>query len=143
VIITYSPQDGEARAWDLKKVRILSSEAEAVERATDLTYAQVKDQLSKGSARALRAVGWVLAKREAPTLRYGQFDPPEDELDIDFDAEERALLREEAESNPDLTDAQREQLLEALADPASEDAGEPDPDTVPKASDAAASPTSG
>jgi hypothetical protein len=142
VIITYSPQDGEARRWDLKTVRLLSSEAEAVERATDLTYAQVRDLLSKGSARALRAIAWVLAKRDAPTLRYGQFDPAEDELDIDFDAAERAVLREEALSSPDLSDAEREQFLALLAEPEPE-AAETDPDTVPKASADGPSPTSG
>lgn len=132
MIIAYTPQDGTEHRWDLKTARILSTEAVAVEKVTDLTWPQVKANLAQGSIGSLRAVAWILSKRDDPTLRYSQFDPAEEELELDFDAEERALLRAEVEQSEDLTDTERAQALAALADPedanasASEDEGPKD-----------------
>lgn len=126
MIITYTPADGEERRWDLKTVRILMPEAAAVEKVVGERWPQVKAAAMQGGAQALWAIAWVLMKRETPALRMTQWTPAEDELGVDFDAEERGLLREEAERNPNLTDEQREQVLAELDDPADEDQDEPE-----------------
>lgn len=117
MIIEYTPATGEARRWDLKQTAILIPEAAAVERACGERWPQVKAAAMEGGAQALWAIAWVLMKREQPTLRMTQWTPAADELAVDFDAEERALLRAEADKNPDLTDDQREQIKRELADP--------------------------
>lgn len=126
MIITYKPADGEERRWDLKHVRILMPEAAAVERVVGDRWPQVKAAAMQGGAQALWAIAWVLMKRESPTLRMTSWTPAEDELGVDFDADERVLLREEALKNPDLTDEQREQVLAELDDPEDEDQDAPE-----------------
>lgn len=157
MIIKYDPADGAPQRWDLKDVRILSSEAEAIERVSDMEWSEVQAKVRKVNIRALRAMAWVLLKRATPTLRYRDFDPAVDELSIRYDAEERAALREGFDASDELTDEELEQLHRELDDMAEEERQEapapPEPapapvvenhpDTVPKASAAAASPTSG
>lgn len=117
MIIEFTPADGEARRWDLKTTAILIPEAAAVEKVCGERWPQVKAAALEGGAQALWAIAWVLMKRDDPTLRMTQWTPAADELSVDFDAEERALLRAEADKNPDLTDAQREAINRELADP--------------------------
>lgn len=128
MIIVYAPEGADAHRWDLKTVRVLSSEAEAVEKVTGLTWAQVKKNLSEGSMTAMRAVAWILAKRDDPTLRYRGFDPAEGELDVDFDRQERAALREAINTDDELTDAQRAVALQALEDTDPDEEPDPQPD---------------
>lgn len=126
MIIEYQPADGEARRWDLKSNPLLMPEAAAVEKVCGERWPQVKAAAMEGGAQALWAIGWVLLKREQPTLRMTQWTPTENELGVDFDAEERALLRAEADKNPDLTDAEREAIKRELADPAADAAEAPE-----------------
>src|SRR5882757_529265 len=117
MIIEFTPADGEARRWDLKTTAILIPEAAAVEKVCGERWPQVKAAALEGGAQALWAIAWVLMKRDDPTLRMTQWTPAADALSVDFDAEERALLRAEADKNPDLTDAERAAINRELADP--------------------------
>lgn len=142
MIIIYEPEGGERRTWNLKEVRFLASEAEAVERATGMDWQEAKARVVKGSMLALRAVVWVLVKRDQPTLRYGQFDPAEGEVGTDLDASEWAVLREEMLKSSDLSEDQRAELLAeidaelAKAEKAPDDT---ESDELPKDSDGQAS----
>lgn len=142
MIIVYAPDDGETHRWDLKAARILATEAEAVERVTDLDWNTARAKVIKGSMLALRAIAWVLLKRQQPSLRYGQFDPAAGELDWQYDADERAVIRENIAKDPDLTDEEKAEFLAAFDEADAED-GTPDedPEQVPKASADEASPT--
>lgn len=140
MIITYTPADGDERRWDLKDVRILMPEAAAVERVVGERWPQVKAAAMQGGAQALWAIAWVLMKREDPTLRMTAWAPAEDELGVDFDPEERALLRAEALKNPDLTDEQREQVLAELADPEDGQAADEGPEGKAPAEDSPTEP---
>lgn len=111
MIIVYAPEGGEVHRWDLKEIRIMATEAEAVERVTDLDWAAARAKIVKGSMLALRAVAWVLLKREQPTLRYTQFEPAAAELDFEYSAAERAAIRAGIEADPDLTEAERAAIL--------------------------------
>lgn len=148
MIIVYQPQDGDAHRWDLTEIRILATEAEAVERVTDLDWQAARSKVVRGSMLALRAVAWVLLKRTDPSLRYGQFSPAADELSWEYSRAERAEIRKAVAENADLSEEERTALLaefdeaDALLD------GEPpadaeDPESVPKASADEASPTAG
>lgn len=142
MIIIYAPEGVERRTWNLKEVRFMSSEAEAVERATGLEWQEAKARVVKGSMLALRAVTWVLLKRDQPTLRYTAFDPAENEIGVDLDAEEWGVLREELAASEDLSDAERAAALAQLdAEITGAEPADAEPDEVPKDSDAEASPT--
>lgn len=152
MIIVYAPEDGDAHRWDLKEIRIMAVEAEEVERVTDLDWAAARAKIVKGSMLALRAVAWVLLKREQPTLRYTQFLPAAAELDFEYSATERAAIRAGIEADPDLSQDEKAAILAefdeadaALADADTAGGGESvdaeDAEAVPKDSAAAASPT--
>jgi hypothetical protein len=142
LIIIYAPEGGERQTWNLKEVRFMSSEAEAVERSTGLEWQEAKARVVKGSMLALRAVAWVLLKRDQPTLRYTAFDPAENEIGVDLDAEEWGVLREELAASEDMTEAERAAMLAQLdAEMAEAVPAEAEPDEAPKDSAAAASST--
>lgn len=86
MIIVYTPADGEPEHYDART--LLSSEASIVARTIDMKWPQVKEGLSDDDLDAMRAVVWVLKKRHAPTLRYGDFDPGVDELTTLYDKRE-------------------------------------------------------
>lgn len=147
MIIVYSPEGGDVHRWDLKDVRIMAVEAEEVERVTDLDWAAARAKIVKGSMLALRAVAFVLLKREQPTLRYGQFNPAAAELDFEYNATERAAIRASIEADDDLSEAERAAILaefdtaDAALDADGETPDAEDSEAVPKDSDAGASPT--
>lgn len=145
MIIVYAPAEGDAHRWNLKEARILATEAEAVERVTDLEWDKARAKIVKGSMLALRAVAWVLLKRTEPTLRYAQFDPAAGELGYEYDAEERATIRENIANDPDLSEAERAEILAAFDEAGDAEAGtsDEDPEQAPKASGDTASPTGG
>lgn len=142
MILIYEPEGGERRTWNLKTTRFMSTEAEAVERATGLEWQEAKARVIKGSMVALRATVWVLVKREDPTLRYTAFDPAENEIGVDLDAEEWGVLREEVANSSDMGEAEKAAVLAQLdAEATDAEVPEPGADDIPKDSDGAASPT--
>ncbi|MGW7435714.1 hypothetical protein [Streptomyces sp. NPDC054849] len=120
MIILYRPADGEERRFDVKSVR--TSEAQVVERTTDMTWGALKRGIRDDDPTAMRGIVWVLLKRETPTLRWSDFDPFIDELVSRFDAREVALVAEDIVKLPE---AQREHAIAELrfyaADPAAVD----------------------
>lgn len=143
MIIEYSPEGADRKSWDLKQVKVLAAEAETVERLTEWTWGETLQRLSKGSTIALRAIVFVLAKRDEPALKYGQFNPPASELDYWLDAEERNAYRE-AIADAEISEAERERMLEALDELDAEMVKrglEVEPGAVPKGSAVGASPT--
>jgi hypothetical protein len=149
MIIVYAPRDGETHRWNMKEVRILSTEAEAVERVTDLEWERARAKVLKGSMLALRAIAWVLMKREQPDLRYTAFVPEAGELGYEWDADERAVVRANIEADEDLSPEEKAVILaefdegEAALSAAerASDASDEDPEQVPKGSADTASPT--
>jgi hypothetical protein len=98
VIVTYTPEDGEPRRWDLDDVKLLTSEAEAIERVTGLGWAHVRSPQTlvfKDSPTAKRALVWVLLKRDEPALRYRDFDPVEDAITVRLGLAEARQVRAE------------------------------------------------
>lgn len=139
MIIVYRPDGGEERRWDLSQTRIMAVEAEEIERLTSLTWNEARAKLTSGSMLALRAVAYVLAKRDQPALRYSQFNPPVDGLDWEMDRAERNALRRDVLA-ADISEQERAAILADLdeldaKDPdtaTAEQVEAADPEAVPK-----------
>ncbi|MEU0359914.1 hypothetical protein [Streptomyces cyaneofuscatus] len=86
MIIVYTPAGAEPEQYDAKT--LLASEASIVARTVDMKWPQVKDGLVDEDLDAMRGVVWVLKKRHAPTLRFGEFDPGVDEMVTRYDRTE-------------------------------------------------------
>jgi hypothetical protein len=124
---TYTPDGSdEPQVWDFSPDKLMSPEAEAIERQTGFTFAEWQDKVLSGSVTAIHGLLWVMLKRENPTLKYDQVVFAMGEVGLDFTAEERAeILREllKRDAIEGLEPPQRA-LLEQLQGEAAE-AGDP------------------
>ncbi|MFD4740963.1 hypothetical protein ACFWNQ_26875 [Streptomyces virginiae] len=122
MIILYRPADGgEEQQFDMRRVR--TSEAAIVQKAADMKWGEIKLGVREDDPTSLRGVVWILMKREQPNLRWGDFDPENDELTSRFDAREVAGYVDEIMSLPEEKRAGAIAELKAWAlDPAEVDA---------------------
>ncbi|MEU0181773.1 hypothetical protein ABZ312_11380 [Streptomyces sp. NPDC006207] len=122
MILRYTHTDGTPHVWDLSTVRFLASEAEAVERTTDLEWALVMSRnalVVREAPTPRRAITWVLMKRETPSLRYSAFDPALDDISVKLGADDLVELRAEAEgelAKGQVTEAEFDQGMAQLDD---------------------------
>jgi hypothetical protein len=123
VIIFYVPEGGEPQHYDTRK--LLTSEASAAGRALGMKWPEIREALSGDDPEAMRAVAWVMRKRQEPTLRFGEFDPAVDELVVRWDHREIADRVAEA-AKVDASDDERALFYRVLvrnaADPAAAEA---------------------
>ena len=127
MIVTYTPDEGEPRVWPFKPDRLLTTEAEAVERVTGQTYREFGEALFAGSVTAYRALVWVLRKRNGvPDLRFKDVVFPIGALSIDLDDGEKVDTRKAIEASADMSEDDKAEALSALGPV--EDA--PDPKAV-------------
>lgn len=112
MLLKYTPEGTEGRTWTFTPEKLLSSEAEAIEKATKMTYAEFGVAIIKGSATARRALLWVYLKREEPTLKLASIDVPVGVIALEYEPHELKQMRDEAERSEDLTDAERKAALE-------------------------------
>ncbi|MBA2951585.1 hypothetical protein [Streptomyces himalayensis] len=118
MIIEYTPEGGEVERLDAGRLR--ASEIQVIERTGDGRWADIKEAMSEGDIGALRVVAWAVKKRTEPSLRFGDFDPFEDEMRIRLDAREvrdyaERLFAKYGNSPEDLAAAFRE-LRDVAAD---------------------------
>jgi hypothetical protein len=99
--VTYKPDGGDVQEWSFHPRKMPSNEAEAIERATDMTWAEFSAQVMKGSVRARRALLWILLRRTHPTLKFADVAFTMDELDMSMDSAELAAMRTELEKVDD------------------------------------------
>ena len=133
MIVTFHREGLEDLVWDnFKPGRLMTPEAEAIEKVTGMSFARWGAALMEGYASAGRALVWVLRKRDEPTLRYSDVVFPVGDLELDFDADEKRRMRAELAKQTGLTDEERAQVLAAIG--AEEDDDEPstvDPEDGP------------
>lgn len=126
--ITYTPEGADPKVFDFKPGKLMSPEAEAIERHTGLTYKQFADALGETSMTCTHALLYVFLKRGNPTLKYEQVQFCMDEINFDLDDEEAASAMTELQrrqGDRPLTDDEAEALkqleerglAEALTDP--------------------------
>jgi hypothetical protein len=123
MIVTYTSEDGSKHEWEFKPDRLLTTEAEAIERVTGMTYAEFGEKLMNGGMTARRAMVWVLRKRNGePTLKFREVDFPVGDVDIELDEQEKDKVRRAVLADTSMTDAQRAYALAELG--AGEDDGD-------------------
>lgn len=112
--LTYTPEDGEPQVWSFSADKLMTTEAEAVEKVTGMSYDEFGTALVRGRATAKRAVVWVLRKRSEPTLRYSAVDFPMGALAVELDVDELLAIRRAAvDGLPGVSD---EDVATALVD---------------------------
>lgn len=114
MLLIYRPEGIDERQWPFQPDKLMSSEAEAIEKAMGMTYSEFSADLVKGSARARRTLLWVYLKREEPTLRLTQVDPPVGSIGLEFEPHELAAMRTAIEKDSDMTDEDRAAVLKEL-----------------------------
>jgi hypothetical protein len=101
---------------EFKPNKMMSTEAEAIEGVTSMTFVQWGQALLNGNALCGRALVWVLLKRQNPNLRFKHVDFPIDELSVELDNDEKAKIRAELRTNDDLSDEDKKQIMLALGE---------------------------
>jgi hypothetical protein len=113
VKLTYTPDGSDKpQVWRYEPDKLLSSEAIAIEKVTGWSYEEFGMHLVQRAMLARKALLWVLLKRNEPTLRFDQIDPPVSAIELEYDLDELTAMRAEVEKNEDLTDAERRAALE-------------------------------
>lgn len=123
MIIVYTPEGGEPQHYDARSLR--TSEASIVQRTTGMKWGEVEQGLDSDDPEAMRAIVWVLRKREEPSLRYGDFDPMIGEMTTRMDRREVTEYVENAfrvvDTDPDVTRDQVaaivQRIIKVAADP--------------------------
>ncbi len=123
MIVTFTPVEGDARIYEFKPRKMLSVEAEEIERLTGMTFSEAVTAVQSGSAKARRALVYVFEKRTHPTLQWKSFDFPYGSVEVDFDRDEYDAMTEAIKADPSLDDDSRAEVLSQLAELA-EDAPE-------------------
>ncbi|WP_328739872.1 hypothetical protein OHA91_22755 [Streptomyces erythrochromogenes] len=120
MIILYQPADGEEQQFDMRRLR--ASEAQIIERTTDMKWSAIKIGVRDDDPTAMRGVVWAMLKRQQPSLRWSEFDPAVDELTSRFDAREVASYAADIVALPEDRQAGAIAELKAYAlDPAGVD----------------------
>lgn len=114
MIVTFTPAEGETRSYDFEPARLMSVEAEHVEKKTGKPYEQAVGDIVAGSALARRALLWVLEKRTHPTLAWEGFDYPYGAVEISFDKTELDELIDGVTKAPGMADEDRAAALAQL-----------------------------
>jgi hypothetical protein len=111
MIVIYTPEDGVPREYDAEG--LTCAEADAVCRATDMGWGELRLALRNQAPAALRAVAWAWTKRSQPDLRLSHFDPPLRSVKARFITDEVDELLDQVDVSP-LTGPQREQVRREL-----------------------------
>lgn len=94
--LTYSPDGVDPMHWDFTTGDLYEHEAEAMERQTGQTIAELGQALVKGSTTAVHAFLWVLMRRQEGRrgLKYDQVSFRLREVTIDLDPDEKHRVLE-------------------------------------------------
>lgn len=114
MIITYTPEDGEAQRWEWDAGDVRAAEAELMESKAGVPWDQFQMQLLQGMMRARRVLLWHLLRQTHPSLKLTDVDFATSEVKAEFQADELALLRKGIEEAPGVDDEKREQALTML-----------------------------
>lgn len=118
MIIEYTPEGGDTLRLDAGRLR--ASEIQVIERTADGRWDEIREAMRGADTNALRTVAWVIQKRTVPSLRFGDFDPFEDELRVFLDARETRSYAEaifaKYSSDPDELAEAFDELRDATAD---------------------------
>lgn len=94
----YKPEGADPKAWEFRPEKLMSPEAEAIERLTKMTFGEWTRAVRGGSMLALHGLLYVMLKREYPTLKWDEVQFSLSEVDFELTDEETAELRTELEA---------------------------------------------
>lgn len=97
----YKPTGAPEQRWDFNPDKLMSPEAEAIERLTGTTFGKWVEDIKAGSMLALRAYLWVMLKRKEPTLKADQVQFSFSEVDLEPSRDELETAREELQAKVD------------------------------------------
>jgi len=108
----YRPDaSSEWQKWLFEPEKLLSPEAEVIERKTGLDYNDFVKKV-QGNMRCRRALLWVLLKREHHQLKFDDVQISLEQTDFRFTRAEYAEMREKAHEQ--FSGAELDEFLEAL-----------------------------
>jgi hypothetical protein len=99
----YKPEGVEPRKWDWDPDKLMSPEAEAIERHTKMTYKEWFDAIGRGSMLALHGLLYVMLKRSNPKLQWDEVQFSAGEVTFEMSDEEAAEALASLEARTDLT----------------------------------------
>ena len=112
--IIYAPRDGERREFVFRPADLLSPDAELLEESGGSswdTFEEYGRKFLAGSIRARRAALWLCLRRDNPRMRLSDLIIRADELDVAWEDEELANIRDALTADPDLSDEERDAAL--------------------------------
>lgn len=111
--LVYQPEGSEEPTrWPYNPRKLMSAEREAIEKRTELPFAEFTQAVIKGSSLARRALLWVMLKRDHPTTKFDDVDFAWDELKLEYSKQEYAHMIADAREN--LAGEQRDMTLQGL-----------------------------
>jgi hypothetical protein len=129
MLFVYQPEGAQRTAWEFEPNKLMSPEAEAIERHTGMTYNQWTKAVTEGSILALHGLLYVMLKRTEPTLKWDSVQFCLDDVDFELDDTEAADAVARLEALEDRTPAQDNLLATLKA--GQEDVPKGDPSSVP------------
>jgi len=114
MLFKYTPEGAEPQEWPFAPEKLMSSECEAIEKVTGMTYQEFSVKILDGSVMARRALLWVLLKRTEPTLRHSQVDFPAGAVELQFEQHELKALRDAISADDTMDNDARAKVVDAL-----------------------------
>lgn len=90
----YKPEGAEPQRWEFDPDKLMSPEAEAIERHTGMDYSEWARRVGSGSMLALHGLLFVMLKRTEPTLRWDQVVFSIGDVDFELTDEETREARD-------------------------------------------------
>ncbi len=90
----YKPEGAEPQSWPFQPNKLMSPEAEAIERHTGMTFGQWRDAFFDRSVLAMHGFLFVMLKRAHPTLKWDEVVFCLDDIDIEFADEDQIEARD-------------------------------------------------
>jgi hypothetical protein len=116
--LIYQPEGEAAQEFVYQPTKLLSPEAEAIEKIGRGGWWDSYDEFGiafmKGNMRAKRAVLFIMLKRQNPGIRFEDISFAPTELLVAWDDEEQQLIREAIKNDPDIDDEDRVRLLREM-----------------------------
>jgi hypothetical protein len=114
VKLTFRPQDGDEQSWTFDLGRFRVSERMDIERYSGMAWGTFKQALINERTAALKALLFVLIRREHPKYRFDDVDFCDDEIVTEVTLDDLHKGRQQVQENDSLSAADKAEMLEAI-----------------------------
>ena len=113
--LVYRPEGSDEQRWVFLPGKLRTIDTEAIERKTGWDYTtEFLAHLQKGNTLARRALVWVYLRRDHARMKFEDIDIAADEVELMYDRDELAQIREQIETQPFESETLRAQALQAI-----------------------------